>query len=514
MDQVFRALDDRGVRWSLLRGGADLEHLERDVDLLVAGDDLPTFQEVVADLGGVPLPGWLQSWHRFYWFRPPTLTRPGLTLDVVTALIYGRDGRLPTDLAEGCLQRRVRRGSVYEMAPTDTFWTVLLHCLLDKGDVKERRARELEAALPGLVRPSEGEAVAERICPEGWTPDRLVECVREGAWSTVRELAAVLHADDPDAAASPHRQTAREESGRIEGARRHLPKRNSLGGNLVKAAYAAGWKLARRPRPGVRGAARSRGSAMSETRTDAGTAAGQGTERRRPFRISLSGLDGSGKSRQTAALAAGLGEEHETDLVWVPFDIWPGSMLKLLPTSVRVHLGPRGRMEADAHLTAAQLAERASESESRGAPPERSTKVLPKLFWWTVASLAAVSAGTSLRRRMNRMTAEVVVIDRYRLDTIVKLQTWYPAVSPTWLARIVLRLAPAPDVECLLRVEGAEAYARKPEQYNAVQLTRQAERYDELAARVPGVVVVDGQELPDEVTRKIRGLADAALHGR
>jgi thymidylate kinase len=136
------------------------------------------------------------------------------------------------------------------------------------------------------------------------------------------------------------------------------------------------------------------------------------------------------------------------------------------------------------------------------------------MFWWTVASLAAVSAGNSLRRRMNRMTAEVVVIDRYRLDTIVKLQTWYPAVSPTWLAGIVLRLAPAPDVECLLRVEGAEAYARKPEQYNAVQLTRQAARYDQLVARVPGAAVVDGQEAPEDVTEALRRLADAALNAR
>jgi thymidylate kinase len=254
---------------------------------------------------------------------------------------------------------------------------------------------------------------------------------------------------------------------------------------------------------------------MSETQTTAETAAGgRGTGRRAPFRISLSGLDGSGKSRQTAALAAGLGEEYETELVWVPFDIWPGSMLKLLPTSVRVHLGPRGRMDADAHLTAAQLAERASQPEAKAPQPHRSTKLLPKMFWWTVASLAAVSAGASLRRRMNRMTAEVIVIDRYRLDTIVKLQTWYPAVSPTWLARIVLRLAPAPDVECLLRVEGAEAYARKPEQYNAVQLTNQARRYDELVATVPGAVVVDGQELPDDVTLALRRLADAALHAR
>jgi thymidylate kinase len=486
LEQVFTALDDGGVRWSVLRGGADLENLERDVDLLVAADDLPAFEEAVAGLGGVPLPQWLQGWHRFYWFRPPALTRPGLTLDVVTALIYGRDGRLPTDLAAGCLQRRVRAGTTYALAPTDTFWTVMLHCLLDKGEVKERRTRELVAALPGLVRLSDGEALVAEVCPEGWSPDRLVECVRQGDWDSINGLAAAVSSGTPAAYAAPKRETGGEESGTIHSAKRHLPQRNSLGGNVAKAAYAAAWKLARRAQSGPGGATRMRGKSMSETETTAETAAGgRGTGRRTPFRISLSGLDGSGKSRQTAALAA-----------------------------VRVHLGPRGRMDADAHLTAAQLAERASQPEAKAPQPHRSTKLLPKMFWWTVASLAAVSAGASLRRRMNRMTAEVIVIDRYRLDTIVKLQTWYPAVSPTWLARIVLRLAPAPDVECLLRVEGAEAYARKPEQYNAVQLTNQARRYDELVATVPGAVVVDGQELPDDVTLALKRLADAALHAR
>ena len=515
LQQLFDELNQRRVLWCVVRGGADLENRERDVDLLVASHDLRAFQEAVVRLGGVPLPSWLQGWHRFYWFRPTALTRPGLTLDVVSALIYGRDGRVRTDLAAGCLERRVRSGGVYEMAPTDAFWTVLLHCLLDKGEVKERRARELEAALPHLVRPSDGEAVAADVCPPDWAPDRLIECVRTGDWDSISTLAATLKPGPSDAGSTANYETGIAKSETIRSAKRRLPRRNSLGGNAAKVAYAEVWTLAQRARLGPGGATRKRGNSMTETRSTVGTPAREGkTAARTPFRISLSGLDGSGKSSQAAALASNLGQEHEAELVWVPFDIWPQSMLKLLPTKIRVHLGPRGRMDADAQLTATQLADRASEAEARSIRRHRSTKVLPKMFWWIVASLAAVSAGTSLSRRMKRMTAEVVVIDRYRLDTIVKLQTWYPAVSPTWLARIVLRLAPAPDVECLLRVEGAEAYARKPEQYNAVQLTRQAARYDELVASVPGAVVVNGQELPEDVTRALKRLADAALYAR
>lgn len=515
LEQAFAAFDDHGVRWSVLRGADDLEHAERDVDLLVSVEDLPVFEKVVSGLGGVRLPKWLQGWHRFYWFRPPQLRRPGLMLDVVTTLTYGRDRRLPTDLAAAALGRRIRRGTRYELSPTDTFWTVMLHCLLDKGRFDEQRIRELEAALPDLVFPSEGEVVVESHCPPGWSPERLAERVARGDWQTLNGLADSLCTAGTDGPATPGRGTGREGSGVTRTVARHLPRRNSLVGNVAKATYGAAWSVSRRVRSAPEGTVYRGRSPMSETRT-AGAVTGSRSEWRAPMRMSLSGLDGSGKTSQAAALAAVLGEERETELVWIPFDMWPGSLLKLLPTRIRVHLGPRGRMHADATLTAAQLARQVSRAEAIvAAQPPGPTRLVPRIFWWTVATLTAVSAGTSLRRRMNRMTAEVVVIDRYRLDTIVKLQTWYPSVSRTWLAHLVLWLAPAPDVECLLRVEGEEAFARKPEQYSALQLARQARMYDELiAAHVPGAVVVDGHEVPADVTDALGRLARSALHDR
>jgi thymidylate kinase len=410
-------------------------------------------------------------------------------LDVVTALTYGSDRRLRTDLAAMALDRRVRRGERYELTPTDTFWTVLLHCLLDKGRFSEHRIGDLTTALPDLVPGSPAEAVVTAQCPEGWSAERLVECVGRADWESLNGLAASLSPGDDHGHARTGHRAGRRRAGPVRAVRRRLPRRNSLAGNAVKAMYGAVWAPAR--------PARTPGSA-----------------RRAQTRISLSGLDGSGKSSQAAALADALGAERETALVWIPFDIWPGSMLRMLPTRVRVHLGPRGRMDADADLTRARAAESPDGAEPVvAAQPHGPAGLVPRTFWWTVATLAAVSAGTSLGRRVNRTTSEVVVIDRYRLDTIVKLQTWYPSVSRTWLARIVLRLAPAPDVECLLRVEGAEAFARKPEQYSALQLARQARMYDEMVAQVPGALVVDGQMTPAEVTEILARLARSALHG-
>lgn len=494
MNRIFTALDDGGVRWALLRGGADLEEIARDVDLLVAPDDLPALERVVAELGGVPLPRWLQGWHRFYWFRHSGLTNPGVMLDVVTALTYGRDGRLPTDLAAGCLQRRVHNGSVYELSATDTFWTILLHCLLDKGGIKERRAQELTAALPSLVRPSDAESVVETVCPAGWSAELLVEGVRHGDWDQLGQLGRSLVAGGAGGQVSTGDEVRPDRRpGLVTVARRHLPKRDSSAGNAAKTAYAAGWQLTQTIR-----------KRTTMARKD------------KPVRVSLSGLDGSGKSRQTAALTAYLSTLGTVELVWIPFDIWPGSMLKLLPTSVRVRLGPRGRTLATEHLTAEELADRKKQQES-GAPapvPTASTPTLSRAFWWSVATFAAVSAGVSLRRRLERVEADIVVLDRYRLDTTVKLQSWYPAVSPTWLAQIVLRLTPTPDMECLLRVSGTEAYARKPEQYNVTQLTRQAALFDRLVDFVPGAFAVDGEDDPDAVTRELCERARQAVDGR
>ena len=68
--------------------------------------------------------------------------------------------------------------------------------------------------------------------------------------------------------------------------------------------------------------------------------------------------------------------------------------------------------------------------------------------------------------------AEFLVLDRFRIDTIVKLQYWYPDVPASVLAAVVTALAPAPDVEMYLRVDANVAYERKPEQWTTEQLDR------------------------------------------
>jgi thymidylate kinase len=221
--------------------------------------------------------------------------------------------------------------------------------------------------------------------------------------------------------------------------------------------------------------------------------------------VSFSGLDGAGKTRQITALqehldALGLASRVE----WVPFRIWPETLLNRLPAGFRARLGPKRRSGAGTDAPVLP-------GDGSAPRPSVASRLL-RLAWTAVGSLAAVSAGLSLRRRFSSVDAPVVILDRYRLDSAVKLRFWYADVSPALLLRVVTALAPAPHLELLLRVRPEVAYARKPEQWSPRQLARQAASYDELAARV-AAVVLDGEGDPEqiqaEVARRVRAVLDA-----
>jgi thymidylate kinase len=219
-------------------------------------------------------------------------------------------------------------------------------------------------------------------------------------------------------------------------------------------------------------------------------------------RVSFSGLDGAGKTRQIDSLVAALEGEHTVQVLWVPFKIWPESLLNRLPASFRSRLGPR-RRGTGSPTTAAPQAGR----------PAR-TGVLRRALWTVVATGASVSAGLSLRRRAAAATDDVLVLDRYRLDSTVKLRFWYPDVAGAWVSGIVRRLAPSPDVELFLRVDPGVAHRRKPEQWSVAQLTRQATYYDELTAPGAGVVVLDAERDPDVLAKEVLDLVRRVLRDR
>lgn len=231
LGQVFGALDGAGVVWALLRGHADLGANVRDVDLLVSGDDIEAAEDVIFALGGVRLPLRMHPWHQFYVFGDPESGR-GLKLDVVTTLIYGRERRLVSGLETGCLERRIRRDDCFTLEPTDLFWTLLLHCVLDKRSVNERRQAEIDSVAAHVRRPSPGEEVFDRICPPLWSAERALQCALAQDWEALATF------DSPPASPTGPRSPA---SGRF----------GLAGDGLVASSYGVARRAARAGYPFV-----------------------------------------------------------------------------------------------------------------------------------------------------------------------------------------------------------------------------------------------------------------------
>ncbi|MDX6324773.1 MAG: hypothetical protein QOK15_1127 [Nocardioidaceae bacterium] len=190
LEDFFRACNDSEIRWVLLRGRVTLTTPGKDVDVLLDPAHKGLFEEVVRSVGGVVQPGRLHPSHQTYRIGRPL--KGAIPLDAVTRLAYGRDLQLESHLESGCLDRRVRSGWLYELDPTDLFWTVLLHCLFDKWYFTERRIDELRSSLPLLVRQSEAERFTVGLLPADWSANRVVETVGRGDFEAFEALAAQL----------------------------------------------------------------------------------------------------------------------------------------------------------------------------------------------------------------------------------------------------------------------------------------------------------------------------------
>ena len=219
LNRVFTSFADSGVAWALLRGRSELA-TGRDVDLLVAAAHLPIAEEVIFGLGGAPLPQRRYPWHHMYIIDIPG-RGPNLKLDIVTQVIYSRELLIASELERGCLERRIIDDGLYCLSATDTFWTILLHCVLDKRHVKQDRADELVSRVGDLERPSPGEDFFASLCPADWSPERAVDCVVRHDWQPLGDLGSQILAprlaaiSSPPASDAPHPTSASRKPRRL-----------------------------------------------------------------------------------------------------------------------------------------------------------------------------------------------------------------------------------------------------------------------------------------------------------
>jgi thymidylate kinase len=190
---AFRALDDAGVRWCLLRGEDRLASPAGDVDVLLAPGDLTRAERALAAAGFGRLPAWGHGPHRFF------LGYDGdadawIKLDVVTELAFGPSFALRSRSAGACLARRRRRDGVALLDEADAFWALLLHRLLDKGAIG--------AAAPALARLAEAPGArssplaveVDRIAAAGWDAAGLLAAARDGATARLEAAGPALAA--------------------------------------------------------------------------------------------------------------------------------------------------------------------------------------------------------------------------------------------------------------------------------------------------------------------------------
>jgi hypothetical protein len=186
VSRVLEALERANVQWCLLRGESDLASPDGDVDLLVARGDMPRLRDSLAALGYVPLRAWGRGPHRFF-VAHDEASACRIKLDVVTQLAYGRYQELRTVAAAGCLARRHYVGALALLSPGDAFWTLLLHCMLDREEFSAaHRVRLLELA---------GEA--DCVCELGdiadaafaeWGAATVLKLVQEEDWSALTTI--------------------------------------------------------------------------------------------------------------------------------------------------------------------------------------------------------------------------------------------------------------------------------------------------------------------------------------
>jgi hypothetical protein len=192
------SLERAGVRWCVLRGEAELHRLAGDVDLLVHPRDLALARICLVETGTfTEIRAWGRHPHHFLSAYIPS-ERAWLKLDVVTELAFGPHQELRTPTAEAVLARRVRDGVMARLARVDAFWALLLHALLDRGELRPGQRHDLRTLAIQIDR-AEGPlaAVVAAACPPGWDTGRIAGAAASGSFGELLSLAPALRAGWP-----------------------------------------------------------------------------------------------------------------------------------------------------------------------------------------------------------------------------------------------------------------------------------------------------------------------------
>ena len=113
-------------------------------------------------------------------------------IDFDTELTFGTHEELPTHAEAYCLRRGTRVGQLSLLHPSDAYWALLLHGLLDKHAFKDAYRQRLRELAPTAETCGPLVAAFERHLPAGWDAARCLESTLVGEWESLLELAPAL----------------------------------------------------------------------------------------------------------------------------------------------------------------------------------------------------------------------------------------------------------------------------------------------------------------------------------
>jgi thymidylate kinase len=188
---AFAVLDRVGVDWCVLRGEEELARPPGDVDLLIAPADRERACAALRSVGFSRVPAYGRGSHLFLRAYDGA-TDVWITLDVVTELAYGPAFSLATRAEHGCLRRRHRKARVNVLAPDDAFWTLLLHCVLDKRVIDTHHGPRLEALAEVALPDGPLASLVAALTPPDWPPPRVIRAARSRDWGALVNLYPAL----------------------------------------------------------------------------------------------------------------------------------------------------------------------------------------------------------------------------------------------------------------------------------------------------------------------------------